>query len=493
MTVGPTDGAVATVGGAARPASGRSCPPGLDAAPRGAPAAPLPLRRAVAAVLLPFAMGYFLSYLFRTVTALAAERLGAELHLGADALGLLSSAYFLAFAAAQLPIGAALDRFGPRRVQLALLPVAAAGSALFASADGWALLVASRALIGLGVAAALMSGLKALVVWFPKERLALANGCYVMLGALGAVAATVPAEALLDGLGWRGLFAVLAAATGAVPALLWAVVPPDPPARAADAAGGARLAAMFRDGRFRRLAPLSSCCVGTAFALQGLWAGPWLADVAGLDRPGVVRGLFGMALGLSAGALSLGVLADAARRRGVRPRDLLAGVAAASMLAQLGLVLRIPVPPQILWSFIGAVGGATVLGFAALAESSPKAMAGRANAALNVLHIGAAFLIQSGIGVVVGRWPTDAAGHAPPVAYAAALGLALVPQAAGLAWYLLAPWGAAACGNAAPVIPEASDRAGSRMLPRGSVVVAVRGRSAGRAGPDGCARRFWPD
>lgn len=427
------------------------------AAPDGAPAMPLPLRRAVAAVLLPFSAGYFLSYLFRTVTALAAGRLGAELHLAADQLGLLSSAYFLTFAVAQLPVGAALDRFGPRRVQLALLPVAAAGSVLFALADRLALLVVGRALIGLGVAAALMAGLKALVQWFPKERLALANGCYVMVGALGAVAATVPAEALLDGLGWRGLFLVLAAATGALPALLWAVVPPDPPGHAGGAAAPAGLSAVFRDERFRRMAPLSSCCVGTAFALQGLWAGPWLADVAALDRTGVVHGLFGMALGLSAGALSLGVVADRARRRGIQPRDLLAGVAAASMLAQLGLLLRIPVAPQVLWTSIGAVGGATVLGYAAMAESFPKAVAGRANAALNVLHIGAAFVIQTGIGVVVGRWPTDAEGHSPPAAYAAALGLVLVPQAAALAWYLLAPRTAAGRADAlAATVPGSS-------------------------------------
>jgi MFS family permease len=139
------------------------------------------LRNAIVSVLLPFAVGYYLSYLFRTINALSSSALGADLHFGAAELGSLTSAYFFTFAAMQLPIGIALDRFGPRRVQLALMPVAGAGSALFAVADNFSLLLLSRALIGLGVAAALMAGLKALVLWFPKERLALANGCYIML------------------------------------------------------------------------------------------------------------------------------------------------------------------------------------------------------------------------------------------------------------------------------------------------------------------------
>jgi MFS family permease len=256
-------------------------------------------RHAIANVLLPFAAGYYLSCLFRTINALSSAALGADLHFGAAELGSLTSAYFFTFAIMQLPIGTALDRFGPRRVQLVLMPIAAAGAALFAVAESFPLLLLGRGLIGLGSAAALMAGLKALVLWLPKERIALANGCYIMLGALGAVTATAPAEALLDRLGWRGLFAALAAATLAATAVLWLMAPRDP--RAPEVVGGAvrpRLRDVYLDRRFWHVAPLSACCIGTAFALQGLWAGSWLADVAMFDRPAVVQGLFAMALGL---------------------------------------------------------------------------------------------------------------------------------------------------------------------------------------------------
>src|SRR5262249_53763728 len=148
-----------------------------------------------------------------------------ELSLDAADLGLLTSVYFLAFAAAQVPIGVLLDRYGPRRVQSALLLVAAAGAALFGASQEFLPLVAARAIIGLGVAASLTAGLKAIVLWFPKERVALLNGYMIMLGALGAVTATAPVERLIDWTGWRGLFELLAATTAAAAVVIYLVVP----------------------------------------------------------------------------------------------------------------------------------------------------------------------------------------------------------------------------------------------------------------------------
>jgi MFS family permease len=401
-----------------------------------------PARRTVACVLLPFAAGYYLSTLFRTINALAAARLGAELGLGAAELGLLTAAYLGGFAAMQLPVGVALDRWGPRRVQVALLPVAAAGAAVFALAPGFPALLIGRALPGVGCGAALMAGLKALALWVPRERLALANGWYVMLGALGAATATAPAEHLLDGLGWRGLFALLAGATLATAAAIAALAPRDPappPAPGAAAAAAARLRDVWRSPGFWHVAPMSACCIGTAFALQGLWAAPWLADVALMPRPEVVRSLTAMALALCLGALAMGAATDRLRRRGVRPRGALAAVAAFSVLAQLALVLRAPVPALLPWTLLAAVGSATVLSYAALAEVFPQEVLGRANAALNLLHIGGAFLIQSALGLVIGAWPPDAEGRYPAQAYAVALALNLAPQVAAILWFLLAP------------------------------------------------------
>ena len=109
-------------------------------------------------VFLPFVAGYYLAYLFRTINAVMASPLATELGLSAGDLGLLTSVYFLTFAAAQIPIGMLLDRYGPRRVQSTLMVVAALGSALFAASENFSMLLLGRALIGLGVAAALTAG-----------------------------------------------------------------------------------------------------------------------------------------------------------------------------------------------------------------------------------------------------------------------------------------------------------------------------------------------
>ena len=131
------------------------------------------------------------------------------------------------FAAVQLPFGALLDRYGPRTIQSALLLLASAGALVFSLADSLLGLVVGRTLLSLGVAVALMAGFKAIVLWFPPDRLALANGWLVMLGALGAVTATAPAEFVVLAIGWRGLFAVLAGLS-ALAALLVLLAVPEP-------------------------------------------------------------------------------------------------------------------------------------------------------------------------------------------------------------------------------------------------------------------------
>lgn len=114
----------------------------------------------IATVLLPFAAGYYLSYLYRTINALLSGTLVSEFGLSAADLGILTAVLFLTFGVIQLPLDAWFDRFGPRRVQAVLLTVAAIGAAIFAHAHTLIGLIVGRALIGFGVAGALMAGLK---------------------------------------------------------------------------------------------------------------------------------------------------------------------------------------------------------------------------------------------------------------------------------------------------------------------------------------------
>jgi MFS family permease len=391
--------------------------------------------RAIVFVFLPFVSGYYLSYLYRSINALISGQLTAELGVNAADLGLLTSVYFLTFAVVQLPVGILLDRYGPRRTQSALLLVAACGAGAFGTGHNLTALLLGRALIGVGVAAALMAGLKAIVLWFPEDRVALMNGWFVMLGALGALTATAPAEMVLQWTGWRGLFELLAAATAGSALLIYFIVPEQANASRTAAVRPISLKAIYADPRFWRVAPLSATCIGTAWALQGLWAAPWMRDVERLDQPQIVQQLFVMGAALCAGALLFGIAADRLRRFGIRPQTLLGLTAIALVIAQIALIADWPLPSLPLWAVIASVGGATVLSYAILAEYFPKNIAGQANGALNMLHIGAACIVQYMIGFVVERWTGDS-GHYPPTAYKVAFVLNLAFLIGALAWFV---------------------------------------------------------
>ena len=335
----------------------------------------------------------------------------------------------------QLPVGIALDRYGPRRVQSVLLLVAAIGAALFGAAHTLAGFTIGRALIGLGVAAALIAGLKSIRLWFPKERLPLLNGCFIMLGTLGALTATAPAEAIVAWIGWRMLFAGLAAATAACAVVIAVLSPESTGQRLRREPGVASLKRIYSNRRFWQLAPLSTLCISTAWALQGLWAAPWLRDVDKLDRDEIVRHLFVMALALCAAALLLGIVAERLRGQGVRTEVVLAAVGVLFIAAQLVLILRLPVSTYLLWAIVGSVGAATVLSFTILAEYFPSDIAGQANAALNVLHIGGAFILQYAIGIIVEHWGSEA-GHYPIIAYQAAFIIILCLHVVALSWFV---------------------------------------------------------
>ncbi len=390
----------------------------------------------IATVLLPFAAGYYLSYLYRTINPLISGALVSEFELSAADLGVLTAILFLTFGAVQLPLGAWLDRFGPRRVQAVLLSVAAIGAVVFASAQSLTGLIVGRALIGVGVAGALMAGLKALVLWFPAERIALANGWLITLGALGAVTATAPAEMLVTSIGWRGLFQLLAILS-AIAALLILRLVPERPAdgRGEISAPGMSIRAIYRDARFWRIAPLSAATIGSAWALQSLWAGPWLAEVEELPRHDVVLHLLLMAIGLSAAALILGTAGDRLRRRGVSLSVTFGFATGLAMLAQLALILRWPFPAWLPWIAIAGMGAGTVLSYAIVTELFPKSASGRASGALNLLHIASAFAVQVAVGFIVELWPTEDGRH-PAIAYQTALGINLALQAIAFLWFV---------------------------------------------------------
>lgn len=391
-------------------------------------------------VFVPFALGFFLSYLYRVVNAVIAPNVATEVGLDAADLGLLTSAYFLTFALFQLPLGMLLDRFGPRKTEALLLLFAALGAFVFATSYSAAGLTVGRALIGLGVSACLMAAFKAFVLWFPSRRLPLVNGLQMAAGGLGALAGTAPVEAALQLTSWRGVFMTLSACTLAVAMTIFFVVP--------ERKGDARRTSLGEQTRgvvhiftspvFWRIAPWTVMSQATFLAVQGLWVGPWLRDVAGLDRGTIANYLALIAVAMIAGFILLGATAERLSRRGIKPMTV-AGVGMGVFMVLQGLIIlewRDAVLP--VWMLFGFFGTTGIIPYAALSQSFSASLAGRVITGLNVLVFTAAFAAQWGIGALINLWPTPVTGGYAPPAYRAALIMMFAFQSIGMIWYFAA-------------------------------------------------------
>lgn len=391
-----------------------------------------------ARILVPFAFGYFLSYLFRTVNAVIAPDLTGELGLGAGDLGLLTSAYLLSFAAAQLPLGLVLDRIGPRRTEAALLVVAALGALIFALANGLGSLFFGRVLIGLGVSACLMAGFKASVEWFARERLPFVNGIQMAAGGLGAMAATAPVEIMATAVGWRSVFLLLAVLCLIAAAMIFFVVPRGKEeAHATDTslrAGLAGLGAVLKSPLFWRVAPLTVVTEASFMAIIGLWGGPWLRDIGGHDRTAAAELLLAVAAAMVGGFLLMGLAADRLARFGIS--SLAVAVGGISLFAlTLATIVATASGSAALWLAFGFFGTSGILPYAALSQRFPAALAGRLNTTLNVLVFTAAFAAQWGMGAIIALWPGEAPGTYALEGYRTAFAVMLGLQALGLAWF----------------------------------------------------------
>jgi MFS family permease len=388
-------------------------------------------------IFLAFACAYFLSALLRAVTATLAPAFSAELALDAADLGLLAGAYFLGFAAMQLPLGQALDRFGPRRVLLALMALAVAGCLAFAAARSVGGLLAARVLIGMGVSACLMAPLTCYRRRFPPAAQLRANSWMLMTGSLGMVASTLPVQWALPWLGWRGLFVAVAAALAGAMALVWRWVPADsarseakpaadrpwPPATAESAVTGRNTppggyAAIVRHPLVVALAPLAVLQYGGLIAMQSLWAGPWMTEVAGRTPAQAAAGLFGINLAMLVAFLAWGAAMPRLAARGVTALSILRR-GMPWVLALLAAIVAVgPAAGSMAWLGWAAwcVASTCVsLSQPAVGQAFPPSLAGRALAAYNLLIFVGVFVVQWGVGL--GLDAARAAGLDPVAAF----------------------------------------------------------------------------
>jgi predicted MFS family arabinose efflux permease len=391
-------------------------------------------------VFVPFAAGYFISYLYRVVNAVIAPDRVGDLNISSSALGLLTSAYFIAFASSQLPLGVLLDRFGPRRTESALLLFAGLGAYLFSGSKTLAGLVAARALIGFGVSACLMAAFKAYTLWFPREKWPLVNGFQMAAGGFGALAATAPTEAALQMTDWRGLFLVLAVMTLIVSSAVFVVVPEKPPGGSLESLSNQLqgIRTVFTNREFWRTAPLTTFSQASFLSIQGLWTGPWLKDVAGLERAEVATVLLFIAVAMISGFIVLGWLAGKLTRSGISVLTTAVSGMVLFVISQGMIVLgplRWALPLWVLFGFLGTSG---IISYAALSQQFPLQLSGRVTTALNLMVFITAFLVQWIIGIIIGFWPIGADGGYATAGYQTALSAMVAIQVMALAWFFWA-------------------------------------------------------
>lgn len=402
-------------------------------------------------LLLPFAVGYGVSYFFRNVNAVAGPTLAREFALGPGGLGFLTSAYFLAFSLAQVPLGVALDRFGPARVNTVMLITSAAGAALFATAQDSIMLGIGRALIGMGAGAALMSSMSAVHLWVAPQRRATSIGCIMVVGGIGALTASTPAQLLIDAFGWRNVFWVLCAITLTAAVLVWSTRASVQPAAGTQTLTQlmAGVGEVFGNRYFWTIATAVMLTLGTMLAFQSLWAATWMRDIAGMRDPiSIGNVLFAFNLGMTCAFLGSGWLGDTLERRGIAPEHTLKAYLILALAAQAWLMLRPQSLPHLAWGVYSFGANALVLAFSILPRRFSPALTGRVNTALNLLAFGTAFLLQWGIGVVLNLWPVVDGHYAAQGYYRAWIAL-FVLQALAIGWLMQATRNAAPAAIAA--------------------------------------------
>ncbi len=361
---------------------------------------------------LPFACGYFLSFLLRNVNAVLAPDLTREFSLSGAELGLLTSTYSLTFALAQLPGGMLLDRFGPRRVNAGLLLVAVAGCALMAMAQGFVGVTMGRALVGLGVSMCLMASVKAFSQWLPSARLPLALSLLLTMGGLGGLVATAPVGWALAFMSWRALFVVAAAALLMSSVFLFMVAPDRRSAAAPEPLVQllAGLRRVFVHWPFWRIAVPSMLLAGTFQAFLSVWIGPWMQDVGGYSRTEAVAMVAWVALATTVGFALFGFVVDALVRRGWEPLRLFK-IHMGSLIAVFAVITAGGGDATMAWMAFFIVGTGSAVFSTLLARMFPQQLIGRASTSANMLAFAATFALQWGIGAALDLFPSSGGAH----------------------------------------------------------------------------------
>jgi MFS family permease len=412
---------------------------------------------------------YLVGVMHRTSFGVAGLDAAARFDAGPAALAGFVVLQLLVYASLQIPVGALLDRFGPRRLITVGALTMAAGQLLLALATGFPLAVLARVLVGAGDALTFISVLSVVTSWFPARRVPVMTQLTGLIGQLGQVLSAVPLAAVLQGAGWTPAFLSAAALGVAVGLAALAVVRDRPPGAPAPPSAPsprevlAGLASSWREPgtRLGFWTHMGTQFSGTVFAL--LWGVPYLVAGQGLST-GAASAM--LTLLVAAGLVAGPLFGEFTARHPLRRSWLvLAVIGATAVVWTVVLVVPPPAPRWLLALLVVvlALGGpASMIGFDYARTFNPGHRQGTAVGIVNVGGFMASLVVSLAVGVVLG--------------IAAGPGGSYTPEAFRVAWAVqYAVWVLALVG-----VLVARRRARRKMASEGVVVPPLRDVLGGR-------------
>ena len=374
--------------------------------------------------LILLVLGYMLSQFYRAFLAVLAGMLQSDIGVTTDDLAFASGLWFLVFAAMQLPVGVALDRYGPRRTAALILGLGGTGGAVLMGFAGSALHVhLAMALLGIGCAPVLMASYFIFARLYPPAVFATLAGAVLGFGSLGNILGALPLAWAAEAMGWRAAVLAVGGLTALISALIWWRVPDVPRAEQAGAGQG-RLRDLLRIPALWLMIPLLAVNYAPAAGIRGLWAGPFYSDLHDASATLIGQVTLLMAVAMILGNFAYGPLD---RVFGTRKWVVLTGnLAGAACLAVLWAVPMAGVwQAALLFAGVGFFGASFPMMMAHGRSFIPAHLTGRGITFLNLCSIGGVGVMQT----LSGRVHASAPDLPPEAAYQtlfAFFGLALL-------------------------------------------------------------------
>ena len=361
----------------------------------------LPKKKAIT-IFLVFALGYYISNLLRAITATISPNLIFEFNLSAGDLGLLGGGYFLGFAAVQIPLGYLLDNKGPKKIVSYFLLIAVLGMISFSLSENFITLLLSRILIGIGVGACLMGPLTAYRIWYQDETQQRANSWMLMVGAIGMLSSSLPVQFFLPIIGWRMIFIILALLTIFCIILIIFFIPNWNKINIqSNSKDNGSLKEIWNNNFFKSLVPMGFFNYGGLFAIQTLWAGPWMVKVSGYTPEQSANGLFIIYFSLLISFLCWGYLVPKISKNVSDAIRLLKFGAPLNLIVLAFIIYLGPKAGAYHWAFFAVSSVFLSLTQPAVGMAFSLSNAGKALTSFNLLLFVGAFALQWVIGILI--------------------------------------------------------------------------------------------